>query len=106
MSESSQIERASEPNLPDPLPPGYCLARIPESVRRSNAAYRRDLPRLLRERPGQWVAYHGDEQVGFAANDLELYQLCLKRWDHDEFIVRCIEANPLYLLDGPLEWGL
>ena len=29
-------------------------------------AFRRDLPLLLKERPGEWVAYHGDRRVGIA----------------------------------------
>jgi hypothetical protein len=29
-------------------------------------AFLRDLPQLDAQRPGQWVAYHGDRQVGFA----------------------------------------
>src|SRR4051794_27765725 len=36
-------------------------------------AFRRDLPALLKERPGQWVAYHGPNRVGFASTDDELY---------------------------------
>jgi hypothetical protein len=107
MNESSQVERAGEPDLPDPLPPGYCLARIPEGIRRSVAAFVQDLPRLLKEHPEQWVAYHGDEQVGLAATDLELYQICLKRWSHDEFIVRRIEPEyEVAVLASPVvrEW--
>jgi hypothetical protein len=30
------------------------------------------------ERPGQWVAYHGDRQVGFAQHKHEMYQHCLQ----------------------------
>jgi hypothetical protein len=67
------------------------------------AAFKRDLPRLLQERPGQWVAYHGDEQVGFAATDLELWQQCLKRWSHDEFVVCCIEPElDAYIISSPI----
>jgi hypothetical protein len=102
MSESSQVERAGETDGIDPLPPGACLARIPEAIRRSVAAFKRDLPRLLKEHPDQWVAYHGEEQVGIAATDLELYQQCLKRWSQDEFIVRCIEPDPVAFVTGPI----
>jgi hypothetical protein len=105
MSESSQVERAGETDGIDPLPPGACLARIPEIIVRSVAAFRRDLPRLLEEHPDQWVAYRGDEQVGIAATDLELYAECLKRWDNGEFIVRRIEPE-LAPPGEPVEWGL
>ena len=38
--------------------------------------FQRDLPQLWTERPGQWVAYHGDQQLGFAAQKHESYQQC------------------------------
>lgn len=50
-----------------------------ELIRRAWEAYQRDLPRLAEERPGQWVAYHGERQVGFAATRADLWQHCLER---------------------------
>ncbi|HEX5270740.1 MAG TPA: DUF5678 domain-containing protein [Gemmataceae bacterium] len=59
------------------------------------ATYRRDLERLMEERPGQWVAYHGDQLVGFAKTDLELYQLCKHRgYQRQDYIVAPIEPEP------------
>jgi hypothetical protein len=56
-------------------------------------AFRRDLPRLLEERPGEWVAYHGEQQVGIAKTAIELYQECARRGlPDDEYIVHPIEA--------------
>jgi hypothetical protein len=46
-----------------------------EAGKQAVLAFRRDLPRLLRERPGQWVLYHGDRQVAIAPTDLELCRL-------------------------------
>jgi hypothetical protein len=42
-------------------------------------AFYRDLPQLLQERPGQWVAYSGNRQLGFAATSTELYRECIRR---------------------------
>src|SRR5713226_8586460 len=43
----------------------------------ADAAYRRDLPELLKMRRNsrRWVMYHGEKRVGFGATTLELYQL-------------------------------
>src|SRR5262245_18004485 len=42
-------------------------------------AFERDLPQLWTERPGQWVAYRGDRQLGFAHHKHELYQDCFRQ---------------------------
>jgi hypothetical protein len=69
---------------------------------RSLLAFRRDLPALLKERPGEWVAYHGDRRVGIARTDLELYQECARQGiSFDEFIVCPIELEPPDEVDSP-----
>src|SRR5262249_551010 len=54
---------------------------VPEGIQRSRAAFLRDLPTLLKQknRRGQWVAYHGEQRLGFARTETELYQKCLRR---------------------------
>ena len=81
----------------DPSPPGPPLnCEIPPMIARSQAAFRRDLPQLLKERPWQWVAYHGEERIGVAKSNTELYQHCLARGlDWDQFVVRSIEPEDL-----------
>jgi hypothetical protein len=86
---------------------------LPERVPHSNPTcaeladltFRKNLPRLLAERPGQWVAYHGDLLVGFARTDNELYRRCRAMGIPDEeYIVRPIEDNPpdfIFLTDFP-----
>ena len=75
---------------------------IPPIISRSQAAFRRDLPRLLAERPGQWVAYRGEEQIGFGATKTELYQECLRRGlKRDEFLVRSVEPEMDEMVLGP-----
>jgi hypothetical protein len=57
-------------------------------------AFARDLPRLLLERPGQWVAYHGDKPFGFARTSTELYEKGLSEgFPEDEIIVHRIEPE-------------
>jgi hypothetical protein len=70
--------------------------------KQATLAFWRDLPQLLRERPGQWVAYHGDRQLGFGATRWELWQECLRRGlVPDEFVVRSIEPeDPSLILEG------
>jgi hypothetical protein len=66
------------------------------------ATYRRDLPRLLEERPGQWVAYHGDQLVGFAKDQLPLVQECIRRgYRGEDYIVNCIEPELPDIVDSP-----
>jgi hypothetical protein len=55
-------------------------------------AFERDLPRLWEERPGQWVAYHGERILGFAKQQHELYHQCFAQgWTREEFVTFCIE---------------
>jgi hypothetical protein len=42
-------------------------------------AFQRDWPQLAKEHYGQWVAYHGDQQLGIARSSTELYQACFQR---------------------------
>jgi hypothetical protein len=73
---------------------------IPEGIRRSQEAYWSDLPELVRlkSRSRRWVAYHGDERVGFGKTSAELYDRCLRvrKLRKDDFYVDRLEprANP------------
>jgi hypothetical protein len=42
-------------------------------------AFLRDLPRLYKERPEQWVAYRGEAIIDFGAHSNLLHQECLAR---------------------------
>ena len=65
-------------------------------------AFRRDLPGLMKEQPGKWVAYHGDSRVGIAKTDLELYQLCARQGiPQNKRIVRPIDLEPPLEVDSP-----
>ena len=66
------------------------------------AAFRRDLPALMKEHRHKWVAYHGDRRVGIAKTNLELYQLCERQGiPFDDFIVTNIDWEPPYEIEIP-----
>jgi hypothetical protein len=77
---------------------------IPPAILEAQAAFERDLPRLLKERPGQWVAYRPEGPVVFAATDRALYREC-ERLGLREFITRCIEPWPEMDLISGFEVG-
>ena len=75
-----------------------------DSLLRSQNAYYRDLPQLLRQYPGQWVAYYQSECVKVGKKQELVYQYCVDRgFDQEEFIVLCVEypgePNPNFV--GP-----
>jgi hypothetical protein len=83
------------PEVPEPTvsqPPWPEWAKIPRMIALSQIAYKRDLPRLLQERPGQWVAYSGDECLGFGRRQIDLIKLCERRGlKDDEYVVLLVE---------------
>ncbi len=65
--------------------------------------FQRDLACLWGERPGQWVAYQGDQQLGLARHKHELYQECFQRGlQRDEFVIFCIEPQETEMTLGPV----
>lgn len=65
-------------------------------------SFARELPTLMAERPDEWVAYRGQERLGFATSKTELDQrLLAEGLDLDEFIVFCIEPQ-----DDEYEMGM
>ncbi len=55
--------------------------QIAPGILRSMQAFWRDLPELLKTRRNRskWVAYHGDERVGIAADDTTLIRELVRR---------------------------
>jgi hypothetical protein len=67
---------------------------IAPMVERSQAAFRRDLPDLMKTHYRLWVAYHGDERIGFGRDKVDLYHECLRRGlNRHEFVVRSVEPE-------------
>jgi hypothetical protein len=80
------------PSAPSAAPPSLGMEIHPE-IRRSQEAFRRDLPQLLRDKKlyRRWVAYRGDERIGFAGSEDDLYEECARRGlQEHEYVVRCI----------------
>lgn len=60
-------------------------------IAQAQETFRRDLPRLLKERPGQWVAYSGDRVLGYGSTKTAVYQECLRQGhERGTFVVRLI----------------
>ena len=69
---------------------------IPEGVRRSQDAFFRDLPELLKDDRlrGRWVAYRGEQRVEVGRTQTEVIQECNRRGlREDEYDVFVIEPQ-------------
>ena len=87
--EAPCVESAASP------PPVSALAvpipEVPPGIAASQAAFGRALPDLLKKRYGHWVAFHGEELVGFARSETDLYEECTRRGlPEDTFAVSLI----------------
>ncbi|MCY2987755.1 MAG: hypothetical protein NTY19_07815 [Planctomycetota bacterium] len=63
---------------------------ISPGIRRSQEAFRRDLPKLLDDRKlrDKWVLYHGQQRLAAAATQRELIRECLRhKLKEDEYYV-------------------
>jgi hypothetical protein len=81
------------------------LLDLPEGIRRSQAAFLRDLPELLEDESlrGQWVIYHGDERIGIAPSDEPLIRECSRRGlKSDQYDIFVIEETEQ--VDYPSAW--
>jgi transcriptional regulator with XRE-family HTH domain len=77
-------------SLEDSAPPENVHPLIWEAER----AFHRDLELLLKERAGQWVAYHGAKKIAFGASKRQLYELCLSHGiPRCELLILCIEPE-------------
>ena len=83
--------------------------QVPEGIRKSQEAFFRDLPELLKDRRlrGKYVAYHGDERIGISRDDTKLIRECLrrglKREEYDILIIEPQSAEPEEI-DWPSAW--
>ncbi len=66
-----------ETHLTDPP----AISDVPEGILRSQQAFWRDLPELLKKKKnhGKWVCYHRDECIGIASTADELIRECKRR---------------------------
>jgi hypothetical protein len=84
--------------------------QVPPGIRCSQEAFWRELPELLPKasRKRRWVAYHGDERIGFGRTETELYQECYRRGlSEDEICIgrlRPVELAPWETDVGEVAW--
>lgn len=65
--------------------------------------FEQDLPQLLVQRPGQWIAYRGARSLGLADEKHLLYQQCFDDGlQPEEFVVFCIEPQESEMTLGPM----
>jgi hypothetical protein len=82
---------------------------VPDGVRRSQEAFFRDLPELLRDRRlgGKYVAYHGDERVKVGRSAVEVIRECIRRRlsddEYDVFVIEPQSRDPEDV-DYPSAW--
>jgi hypothetical protein len=82
---------------------------VSEGIRKSQEAFFRDLPELLKDRRlrGRYIAYHGNERIGIAGDDEPLIRECqrrgLKRDEYDILIIEPQSAEPEEI-DYPSSW--
>ena len=91
------MESAPQTGPSGPGPGADLWQGVHPVVRKAYEAFDRELPGLLEDRRGQWVAYHGEERVGFHADDLALYEECERRGIPEEevLVVRVRPAGEL-----------
>ena len=76
------------------------LGRLRDSARQRFA---QDLPQLLREHPGCWVAYHGERQVGVARHTADLHDAAQRQHlSRDEVMLFEIVSPDEEIVLGPM----
>jgi hypothetical protein len=89
---SVQIEPSTE--IADPAVSPVTTRFVPHPlIVQAYDAYQRELSELLRTHPGQWVAYRGQERLGIAGSQIDLYRRCLENFPLEEILVECVEPN-------------
>jgi len=82
---------------------------LPEGIRRSQAAFFRDLPELLKDRMlrRKWVAYHRDERITIGPTQTDVIKECnrrgLKSDAYDVFVIEPQGQEPEEV-DYPSAW--
>jgi len=57
-------------------------------------AFQTNLPELLQTHSRQWVAYHGQDRVGFGTSKVELTKECVRQGYHyEELFIRMIQPD-------------
>jgi hypothetical protein len=89
--------------------PSVLDLQVPQGIRRSQEAFFRDLPELLKDRKlrGKYAAYHRDERVKVAKSATDVIRECLRRGladhDYDVFVIEPQSPDPEEI-DYPSAW--
>ncbi len=79
-----------------PLPPlgsdPEIIASTPPEILEAQRTFLADLPQLLHERFGQWVAYYGSRRLGFGKTKTALCDDCIRQ-GYEEFLIRRIHPR-------------
>ncbi len=103
------VPTSSPASVPSPMEALNHLERalneaIPGLIMQARTAWRRDLPMLLKKHPGQWIAYHGEKQIGIGQNKKELFQKCLREGlQRGEILVLRIEPETDHNITVPVD---
>jgi hypothetical protein len=77
---------------------------FPPLIMQARAAWRRDLPTLLKTHPGKWAAYHGNRQIGIGSSKTQLFQQCLRAGlERGQFVVLPIEHEAEHQVSLPVD---
>ena len=99
---------ADDASRPDVPPPSWWPdPRVPPLLRSGEWAFQRDLPELLKEHKGKYVAYNGVRRIAIDRSERKLMDLCTKQgliWY--EYVVRLIDPakechEPIWEGDDP-----
>jgi hypothetical protein len=92
-SGSASPPQESSPGSDAAMPCAVPVSPPPGSAEESRMAFERDLPRLLRQYPGRWVAYHQSKLVEVGRDQAIVYQHCLDLgFDEEEFVVLYVDC--------------
>jgi hypothetical protein len=89
-------ERHSESLGASGGPRSLLSADLSPTIAQSQRAFRHDLPALLLDCAGRWVAYRGERQVGCGDSIIDLYRNCFGMGiKSDELVVRLVDSEQL-----------
>jgi hypothetical protein len=101
--ESENSEPTPEPLSDDGWYAELIAGGVSPLMARAQVRHRRDLPELLKEHPGRWVAYFGDERIALGETKRQLVEKCVQLGlKDDEFLVRAIAAESDPEIDASL----
>ena len=77
--------------------------RVPPLFAKARVRHRRDLPALLSEHPGQFVAYCGEVRIAIRTTATELVEMCMQRGlKDDEFLLEAIIPEDESVIDAAM----